>query len=285
MAQDNQGAPLLGLADIDRAADQLRSFIASKGLDALEDHGELEHLNIPTGMKDLLEKYAGIRGSTGEGAVVPLARSVDGHTGVVELNNAALALGAQGEGAERWDAVCLAATLFQALGVDSVTVRRWLASFSLTQEEERSLGASLRTASQGTMEVRATEFYNAADWRKRDFTLARLCYLAPAARSLAANGRAEILDIFQRRSENMRTLVLAAMFCVAVGAFAIIYGFTQGVAPGVLCLLCALVCLAIMALGFMRFLRKPFNGLSGLIPVLFAVWLVCAAVAVAARWL
>ena len=275
---------LLGPADIDRAAVALRAFIAAEGVEALEDEDKAVALRLPGQMCLPLKHAAHARANGAVGAVELVARSIDVHAGLTEFNNALLVLALYADERERWDAICFTAALFEACGVDRGRVYGWLATIDASPEELAVLGTPMQVTKRRSLAEAADRLHDATSWRQRDFTLARRCYLALGAFPLSAERRARLLDIFQRRAENLKTMVLAAVLCVAVEVFALVYGFSEGATAGyAVSLACIVVCLAVLAAALLRFWRRPFNGLSALVPALYGIWLVCALMAVVAR--
>lgn len=180
--------------------------------------------------------------------------------------------GAQGRGAaEQHRGIYAVAALFIASGVPQERVYLWLSS----SDAETELPPD-------QLLQKANDLYEKKHWWERDYTLARHCYTALGAKPLGGVERARLMDIYQVRDENMQTLVRGIVFAVCVIVFTSVFG--DNVATGTSVTGQAAICIAltfvVLALAFWRFRQKPFNGLSGLVPVLFALWLVFAILAV-----
>lgn len=282
MAESEQGR-LLGLADIDKATDALRAFIAAEGVEALEDAGKTQGIGLPDGMMRPLADAARAKESGATSGVLAAARAADAHVGLAEFNNAVLAIASYADNQERWDAVCLTAALFAARGVDRARVYGWLSTLNTAPDELAALGSALGLMSRGALVAKADDLYAAKRWTDRDFTLARRCYLALGSRPLAAEQRGRLLDIFQRRAENLVTVALGAVFCAIALVFALVFGVPAGAASGAFALAGAVVCAVVFGLALRRLRSKPFNGLSALIPALYAAWVLCTVAVVMTR--
>ena len=187
------------------------------------------------------------------------------------------------DGAPWWPFVELVAAAFIALGVSQDEMVAYLArSYGELPEDAALLKVQVKAMAPDRLSEEADRLYTEKRWWKRDYSLARQCMMAPGSNPATGEMRSRLFDIYQTRDENVRSLAYAVAFLALEVLFMMVFGEnlltgSPMAGAGAAAIIGSGL---LLALAIVRYSRKPFNGLSGLVTAEFVCWALFALAAI-----